>query len=263
MLGGLVESLNGGDFGHGMMSAGLSKVIGLGVDGATEGLGEGLKAIAIKVTIQAIAGGTVSAATGGDFANGAVSAALQFAFNQLLSKGRSAVGQADDREMADAALVEKARAAVDIVGFNPNDPRDRPFFVSLSNYKKMPDEIVVAAHGTETQINIWEWSNSQHKLVDMTYFDTRQLGYRLRELPNYKTAKTIRLLVCNTGAGEYARFLAIDTGKNVIAPNGGAFYRANGEVYASKGQFIDGPKGKPRSYVDTGVSRQFINFAPK
>jgi hypothetical protein len=35
--------------------------------------------------VQALAGGTVSAATGGDFANGAVSAALQFAFNQLLT----------------------------------------------------------------------------------------------------------------------------------------------------------------------------------
>jgi hypothetical protein len=33
--------------------------------------------------IQAMAGGTVSELTGGDFANGAVSAAVQFAFNQL------------------------------------------------------------------------------------------------------------------------------------------------------------------------------------
>jgi hypothetical protein len=84
MLGGLVESMNGGDFGHGMLSAGLSKVIGIGVAGMTEGLGNGLGATSFKVAIQAIAGGTVSEATGGDFANGAVSAAMQFAFNELL-----------------------------------------------------------------------------------------------------------------------------------------------------------------------------------
>jgi hypothetical protein len=39
-----------------------------------------------KIIVQSLPGGTISAASGGKFANGAVSAALQFAFNQALTK---------------------------------------------------------------------------------------------------------------------------------------------------------------------------------
>lgn len=77
LKGGMLEAMNGGDFGHGFVTAGLSKFVGMGVDKLAVG-------DPLKIVVQALAGGTVSAATGGDFANGAVSAALQFAFNQLL-----------------------------------------------------------------------------------------------------------------------------------------------------------------------------------
>ena len=77
LKGGMLEAFNGGDFGHGFITAGLSKFVGMGVDKLTVG-------DPMKIVIEALAGGTVSAATGGDFANGAVSAALQFAFNQLM-----------------------------------------------------------------------------------------------------------------------------------------------------------------------------------
>jgi len=56
----------------------LSKITGVGV-AKLDSLGTGG-----QIVVQALAGGTVSAATGGSFANGAVSAALQFTFNQLL-----------------------------------------------------------------------------------------------------------------------------------------------------------------------------------
>ena len=78
LKGGLLEGLNGGDFGHGFVTAGLSKATGLGISGLDLGP-------ASSIILNAMAGGTVSAATGGKFANGAVSAAVQFAFNQLLS----------------------------------------------------------------------------------------------------------------------------------------------------------------------------------
>jgi RHS repeat-associated protein len=115
MLGGLVESMNGGDYGHGMLSAGLSKVVGLGVDSATAGLGEGIKATTIKVTIQAIAGGTVSEATGGDFANGAVSAAVQFAFNQLLSPQERYEGDEKQTRVKERPLTEGEHYMLDVV----------------------------------------------------------------------------------------------------------------------------------------------------
>ena len=78
LKGGMLEAMNGGDFGHGFVTAGLSKAVGMGVDKLAVG-------DPMKIIVQALAGGTVSAATGGDFANGAISAALQFAFNQALS----------------------------------------------------------------------------------------------------------------------------------------------------------------------------------
>ena len=77
MLGGMLEEMNGGDFGHGMLSAGLSKIVGLGIAGLDV-------SDPLKIVLQGIAGGALAEADGGDFANGAASFALQFAFNQLM-----------------------------------------------------------------------------------------------------------------------------------------------------------------------------------
>ena len=79
LKGGMINAMNGGDFGHGMLSAGLSKVSGIGVVALERGP-------ASSIILNAMAGGTVSAATGGKFANGAVSAAVQVAFNGWLAK---------------------------------------------------------------------------------------------------------------------------------------------------------------------------------
>jgi lysozyme len=90
MLGGLLEEMNGGDFGHGMLSAGLSKVIGLGI--ADLKVGDSM-----KIVLQGIAGGVLAEASGGDFANGAASFAIQFAFNQVMQA-------AEDLSTSDEAL---------------------------------------------------------------------------------------------------------------------------------------------------------------
>ena len=66
--------LGGGKFGHGFVSAGLSKALSPLAD--TDHLfRDGL--------VNAAIGGTVSEITGGDFGNGAVMAATQYAFNAL------------------------------------------------------------------------------------------------------------------------------------------------------------------------------------
>ena len=101
LKGGMLEAFNGGEFGHGMLTAGLSKVTGLGVDALERGP-------VTSIILNAIAGGTVSKVTGGKFANGAVSAALQFAFNQALSgKGRSNQEKRLAAEKRTAAIREK------------------------------------------------------------------------------------------------------------------------------------------------------------
>ncbi|MBB6523442.1 T6SS effector amidase Tae4 family protein [Pseudoteredinibacter isoporae] len=74
MAGGVMSVLQGGKFGHGFISAGLTKGV-LGKYGA----GGYLK----RALAHAVVGGTVSELTGGKFANGARTATYQYLFNEL------------------------------------------------------------------------------------------------------------------------------------------------------------------------------------
>lgn len=81
MAGGVLETLQGGRFGHGFLSAGVSEALSPVIGRAQNPLAEGV--------IRSVVGGTASVAGGGKFANGAVTAAFGFAFNHL---GHSSVG---------------------------------------------------------------------------------------------------------------------------------------------------------------------------
>lgn len=74
MTGGIIEVLQGGNFGHGFVSAGLSKIAMGNIDTGN---------IAADVALAALVGGAISEMTGGKFANGVVTAAMQMAFNEL------------------------------------------------------------------------------------------------------------------------------------------------------------------------------------
>ena len=76
-MGGVGSVLNGGKFGHGFFSAGLTK--GLDVNNMLPGISDGMNSA--RVITAAIIGGTISALTGGKFANGAVTAGLGQAVN--------------------------------------------------------------------------------------------------------------------------------------------------------------------------------------
>ncbi|MFC3122060.1 RHS repeat-associated core domain-containing protein [Agaribacter flavus] len=76
--GGIISDLQGGNFGHGFVTAGVMKGVGM-FNGASKGAS--ISEIAGRATIQAIVGGTVSRVTGGKFANGAVTAAIQYTVN--------------------------------------------------------------------------------------------------------------------------------------------------------------------------------------
>ena len=82
LAGGTLEVLGGGKFGHGFVSAGLSKALSPLADTGY---------VAADGAINAAIGGTVSEITGGDFANGAVMAATQYAFNALAQAGNNSV----------------------------------------------------------------------------------------------------------------------------------------------------------------------------
>ena len=87
-VGGVMSVLQGGKFGHGFASAGLTKLLNVNnIVGGAAG-----KAVQ-RVTLAAIIGGTISRATGGKFANAAVTAALAQAVN----------GEKDIKDKADRA----------------------------------------------------------------------------------------------------------------------------------------------------------------
>ncbi len=84
VTGGILSVLQGGKFGHGFASAGLTKgfmkYTGIGIDSHRNWYH-----IAGRTTIAAVIGGTISDVTGGKFANGAITAA----FAHLLNAERS------------------------------------------------------------------------------------------------------------------------------------------------------------------------------
>ncbi|PHS17630.1 MAG: hypothetical protein COA86_10145 [Kangiella sp.] len=89
-LGGVMTVLNGGKFGHGFASAFASKYIGVKANLKGNIPGESFNAVFTRTMIAGIIGGTVSAATGGKFANGAAQSAIQWAFNsERLGKRQS------------------------------------------------------------------------------------------------------------------------------------------------------------------------------
>jgi len=81
LAGGVISELQGGNFGHGFASAGLTKAMNInGISKAMGGTGSGFHA-GMRIIAAAVIGGTISDSTGGKFANGAITAAFGQAFN--------------------------------------------------------------------------------------------------------------------------------------------------------------------------------------
>lgn len=81
VVGGISAELSGGKFGHGFFSAGVTK----GLGGAFLPGGSDLSGgdIAKGTVVSMVIGGTASVISGGKFANGANTAAMQYLFNQV------------------------------------------------------------------------------------------------------------------------------------------------------------------------------------
>jgi RHS repeat-associated protein len=103
LVGGVSSSLQGGKFGHGFFSAGVTK----GIGGAFLPGGDNLSSgeIAQGTVVSAVIGGTASKISGGKFANGAQTGAFQYLFNQA--------GESLKRNLAtpeQAKIIQQVRA---------------------------------------------------------------------------------------------------------------------------------------------------------
>ncbi|MYF31086.1 MAG: DUF4157 domain-containing protein [Gammaproteobacteria bacterium] len=85
LVGGVLEELQGGRFGHGFLSSGASALAKPAIHAA---IGTEAGGLPYRVAARAAVGGTLSAAAGGKFLNGAVTAAFSQLYNDERSKER-------------------------------------------------------------------------------------------------------------------------------------------------------------------------------
>ena len=122
-LGGVMSVVQGGKFGHGFLSAGVNA----GVAPAISSIGKGNDITFSKgvqrATAAAIVGGTVSKVTGGNFANGASTAAFAQTFNDLAHEVKSGQGRGEVIRNAGsgfASIDDAGIAAADAVNREQN-----------------------------------------------------------------------------------------------------------------------------------------------
>jgi len=96
VAGGTLSKLQGGRLGHGLASAGITKIASPAIEFAAN------DDSFAEATMATIAGGSISSISGGKFANGAVTAAMAYAFNQMQS------GNDTDKEKWSEKQIAKA-----------------------------------------------------------------------------------------------------------------------------------------------------------
>ncbi|MDT8322400.1 MAG: RHS repeat-associated core domain-containing protein [Xanthomonadales bacterium] len=111
LAGGTIAEMQGGKFGHGFLSAGISKA-------ATPGVAANVEGTFQQGFVLAIVGGTTSEISGGKFANGAVTAAMSFSFGQLAQRGSNGSGRSDLLSLSDEELDALIESRTDF-GFDP------------------------------------------------------------------------------------------------------------------------------------------------
>ncbi|MDQ7050757.1 MAG: RHS repeat-associated core domain-containing protein [Enterobacterales bacterium] len=150
-LSGVMSVLNGGKFGHGFASAFASKLIMTKLDMMGELSGKDPKwNRAARVMIAGLIGGTVSQATGGKFANGAIQSAIQWNFNAESQKEIKAKRKGIVKR-AKKALANKEKYALgDKKGlFGPGSYKCNKFVTDVSN-----------AAGANINLNTDKYGNS-------------------------------------------------------------------------------------------------------
>lgn len=107
VIAGIGSSIQGGDFGHAFLAAGISGGVGYGTAVGTSGMSKAA-AMATKTIVSAAIGGTISKLSGGKFANGAVTGAFAYAMSAAAS-GR--IGEDAGDSINTEGLTDEQKAA--------------------------------------------------------------------------------------------------------------------------------------------------------
>lgn len=153
LAGGIISDLQGGKFGHGFISAGLTKgaqVAGMISDKLIQG-----------VLQSAVLGGTISKITGGKFANGAITAAFQFAMNKYVSSKlegsigiKKVFGALEAEYSTDKGFDAKFKSALKAGGVNVELDSNGQIKVMGGNGAQIGSSIDGSQYGLEGQIDV-------------------------------------------------------------------------------------------------------------
>ncbi|WP_157981259.1 RHS repeat domain-containing protein [Aliidiomarina iranensis] len=183
MVGGVAASLQGGKFGHGFFSAGVTKAIGTPLNDHYE-----FDVVAGTIS-SAIVGGTASAISGGKFANGATTGAMQALFNHYSYDSREeAISRAEELVRDNYEMANPRRrygVQLDLSGLLDADIGT--FVIRKTRWwGLLPDEYIVfrsanrnggrglhPEHGTGGPValrNVEAWVVANHDNIDSTYY---------------------------------------------------------------------------------------------
>lgn len=193
LVGGIGASLQGGNFGHGFFSAGVTK----GAGGAWLPGGGNLSGgqVAYGAVVSAVIGGTASVIAGGKFENGAKTAVFQYLYNQ--------VNKWSYEEQAKRRNLKQGISYI-MVGQDSEKTLGREAFVPR-------DLFTVLSHGSEDG----GIEFGPFRLNIDAAAENVKIAYQVMASPNQQ----VMLLVCNSGTNGFAQHLANVLNVVVIAPS--------------------------------------------
>ncbi len=181
LAGGILSDLQGGNFGHGFWSAGLTKAANVNGIVGTE---QGLDMTALRVATAAVIGGTISKITGGKFANGATTAAFAQAFN-----GEKGAKIAD---RAEKALAAKEKYAFDDKSgnFPKGSYKCNKFVSDMANDAGANVSLNMDEHGNlwPPTAGKWGWGDPNANIPGWEIVDSPLPGDIAGQVRNYSDA---------------------------------------------------------------------------
>lgn len=212
--GGVLSSLQGGKFGHGVASAGISKAATPGTAAIPTNYG--------RAMVHALIGGTASKVGGGKFANGAATAVMAFVFNSLAHEGQGEADYSAEEELQfDSEIDWSLIGDGDLLGKAGEDV--------LNSHGHLPKgHVTVLAHGGGR-----DTISDQRSLVplagphgeNLSNLQADRFSRMLqRKFPNLKPGMTAVLAACTVGGRSanglsLAQGVANRQGVTVIAPD--------------------------------------------
>ncbi|MCV2884758.1 hypothetical protein OE749_08620 [Aestuariibacter sp. AA17] len=147
VAGGISSVLNGGKFGHGFLSAGLTQAMG-NVKGLFANAPQGMARLGNAVK-AAIIGGTISKLTGGKFANGALTGAFSRLLNDDLAANRNkgvALEKLTLKELRDLGIEAVEQVSIDVFGENGKPTRVVADYVAVDGKRVVFGEVKAGMH---------------------------------------------------------------------------------------------------------------------